>query len=195
MDIITIELFDLTVSQAVFEVQRVIDTHPGSAIRIVLDEEMHKVNVIKLLEKQGRQTSINIQGQVVTIDVKSEKRPTFLPPAVVIPAEPKSLPIPPVMILSSSIGTSDYMQGQRLLIEILRRADKQIPWIGLAHDGIAILRDPNGQKVLKDLVGAGVSIRISRESAMFYPDETSGFEVIEDSEWQTLLLKGNVTRF
>ena len=195
MDIITLELFDLTVSQAMLEVQRVMDTHPGSPIRIVLDDEMHKLNVVKLLEKKGRSVSISSQGQLETIDVKAEKIPTFLPPAVVIPIEPRPSPIMPVLILSGAIGTGDQAIGRRLLIEILRRVDKQIPWVGIAHEGASILRDSVGLKVLQDLTALGVPIRISRESKMFFPDETSGFEVMEDSEWQALLLKGGITRF
>lgn len=195
MDIITLELFDLTVSQAMLEVQRVLKTHPGSPIRIVLDDEMHKLNVVKLLEKQGRSVSISVQGQLETIDVKGEKRPTFLPPAAVIPIEPKPAPIPPVLILSGSIGIGDQTMGRRLLIEVLRRADKQIPWIGIAHEGAAILRDPAGFKLLQNLAASGVPVRVSKESMMFYPEETSTFEAMEDSEWQTLMLKGNITRF
>jgi hypothetical protein len=202
MDIVTLELFDLTVSQAVLEVQRVLDSHPGGAVRIVLDDEMHKHNVIKLLQKKGLTLQVSTQGQVVTIDVKASKsearegqKPTYLKPAVVIPAESKPAPIQPVLVLSSSIGTGDPMIGRRLLLEILRRVNKQIPWVGIAHDGASLVRDPAGLKVLKDLVASGVLVRISRESKLFYPDETNGFEIMEDSEWQMLLLKGNITKF
>jgi hypothetical protein len=195
VDIVVTELFDLTVSQAVLEVQRVLDAHPGSPIRIVLDDEMHKHNVIRLLEKQGRQVSVSAQGQLVTINVKELSKPKYLPPAPVIPATPKPAPILPIIVLSGSIGNGDPMMGRRLLIEILRRADKQIPWIGLAHEGASIFRDASGLRAMKDLAASGVRVRVSRESKMFYPDETAGFEDMEDSEWQTLLLKGAVTKF
>ena len=195
LDIVTLELFDLTVSQALLEVQRVLDTHQGSAIRIVLDDETHKRNVVKLLDKHGRTINVHTQGQIVTIDVSALKRPTFLPPAVVVPVEPKPVPIHPVLVLNGSIGIGDPLIGRRLLLEVLRRADKQIPWIGIAYEGASILTDPTGQKVLRELAASGISVRISRECMMFHPEETDGFEVMEDTEWQALLLRGNVTKF
>jgi TusA-related sulfurtransferase len=201
MDIVTLELFDLTVSQAVLEVQRVLDANPGRALRIVMDDEMHKHNVIKLLQKQGLTIQVSSQGQVVTIDVKASKneakegqRPAYLPPAPVKSVEPRPAPIQPVLILSSSIGAGDPMVGRRMLLEILRRVDKQIPWVGIAHEGASLVRDPIGLKALKEIMASGVPVRISKESKLFYPDETSGFEAMEDSEWQMLLLKGNITK-
>ncbi|MDR0499315.1 MAG: hypothetical protein LBH03_06255 [Holophagales bacterium] len=195
MDTITIELFDLTVSQALIEVQRVLDTHPNSAISIVLDDEMQKRNVIKLLDKHGRSVNVYNQGQMLIIDVIALKRPTYLPPAVVIPVEPKLAPINPVLILSGSIGIGDPLMGRRLLLEVLKRADKHIPWIGIAYEGFSILKDTAGLKILRNLAASGVSVRVSKECMMFYAEEASGFEVMEDSEWQSLLIKGNVTKF
>jgi len=195
LDIVTIELFDLTVSQALLEVQRVLDTHPGSAIRVVLDDETHKRNVIKLLDKYGRTINVHTHGQIATIDVNAIKKPTFLPPAVIVPVEPKPAPIPPVLILSGSIGIGDPLIGRRLLLEVLKRADKHIPWIGIAYEGASILTDPTGLKVLKNLRASGISVRVSRDCAMFHPEEADGFEVMEDSVWQAPLLKGNVTKF
>ena len=195
MDIITLELFDLTVSQAVIEVQRVLDEHPGSAVRIVMDDETHRRNVVKLLDKRGRDHSAKSHGPLVTIDVKAGKNLTFLPPAVVIPAEPKPAPIPPVLVLNGAIGSGDPLIGRRLLLDILKRADKSIPWIGIAHDGASLLRDASGLKALQGILASGVPVRVSRECMMFHPDEAAGFEVMEDSEWQALLLKGNVTKF
>jgi len=195
MDVVTIELFDLTVSQALQEVQRIMDASPSSAIRILLDDETHKHNVIKLLDKNGREPELSTSGQLVTIDVKAINKPKLMPPAQVIPADYKPARTQPVLILSGSIGAGDPNMGRRLLLEILRRADKQIPWVGIAFEGGALLRDPAGAKVLRGLVSAGIPVRVSRECQMFYPDETEGFEAMEDSEWQTLLLKGNATKF
>jgi len=82
-----------------------------------------------------------------------------------------------------------------LLLEVLKRADKQIPWIGIAYEGASILKDSASLKVLRNLAASGVSIRVSKECMMFYSEEASGFEVMEDSEWQMLLIKGNITKF
>jgi len=195
MDVVTIELFDLTVSQALQEVQRAMEANPASALRILLDDEMHQHNVIKLLDKHGRSVELSSSGQLVTIDVKATNKPKLMLPAQVIPADYRPAKAQPVLILSGSIGAGDPNVGRRMLLEILRRADKQIPWVGLAFEGGALLRDPAGAKVLRGLVSAGVPVRVSRECEMFYPEETAGFEVMEDSEWQTLLLKGNATKF
>ena len=177
------------------EVQRVLDAHPNSAIRIVLDDDTHKRNVIKLLDKHGRTVSVSAQGQIVTIDVNVIKRPNYLPPAVIVPVEPKPAPIQPVLVLNGSIGIGDPLIGRRLLLDVLRRSDKQIPWIGIAYEGASILTDPKGLKILRDLKALGVSIRVSRECMMFHPEEADGFEIMEDAEWQTLLIKGNLTKF
>ena len=195
VDIVVTELFDLTVSQAVLEVQRVLDTHPHSNVSIVLDDEMHKHNVIRLLEKQGRTVSIGTQGQIVTIEVKALDKLVHLQPAPVVPTEPKPVQIHPILILGSSIGVGDQVTGRRLLIEILRRVDLRIPWVGIAHEGASILNDAAGLKALRELAASGIPVRISRECKMFFPEEASGFDVMEDSEWQTLLLMGKVTKF
>jgi hypothetical protein len=195
VDIVTIELFDLTVSQALHEVQRSMGANPTSAMRIISDDERIKHSVIKLWDKHGRDLDISSSGQVVTIDVKAINKPKLLPPAQVIQADHRPVQTRPVLILSGTIGAGDPNTGRRLLLEILRRADKQIPWVGIAFEGGSLLRDPAGAKALRGLAAAGVRVRVSRECQMFYPDEAAGFEAMEDSEWQMLLLKGNVTKF
>ena len=201
MDIVTLELFDLTVSQAVLEVQRVLDANPGGAVRILLDDETHKRNVIKLLEKHSRSFNMQAQGPVVTIDAKATKgskrsiplKPA--PPVAVIQAEPKQPAIPPVLVLNDSLPAGDPVTGRRLLLAILRRADKTVPWIGIACEGASMLRDAAGLKALQEIQASGTPIRVSRECLLFHPEEASEFEVMEDSEWQGLLIKGKATRF
>jgi hypothetical protein len=200
-----LELFDLTVSQAVVEVQGYLDAHPGKAVCIVMDDETHRRNVVKLLNKHGRTFSERAKGALVTIDVdvaKVLKKPERLTPATVpqfsTQAEPRPSPPPPVqpvLIISGAVGSGDKTSGRRLLIEILRRADRSVPWVGIAFEGASLLRDPDGLKALKGLKASGVQVRVSRECVMFNPDESAGFDVMEDSEWHGLLLKGKVTKF
>jgi hypothetical protein len=197
MSIVTIELFDLTVSQAVMEVQRALESHSDSAFRIVLEDETHKYNVVKLLDKRGRSYKTKIQGSIETIEVGAIRKSAYPAPAVVIPAaaKPKPDPIKPVLVLSGSLGDGDKIIGRRLLLEIIRRADKRIPWIGIAHEGASLLGDQAGLKTLKGIQASGVPVRVSRECMMFHPEEASGFETMEDSEWQALLLAGKATKF
>jgi len=206
MDIVTLELFDFTVSHAVLEVQKLLDAHQGKAVRIVLDDETHKRNVVKLLNKHGRTFVEHTKGSLVTIDVhpmKVLKKTGLLAPAPVAvlntQAEQKPVPLPPaqplpVLILGASIGGGDRTTGRRLLLEVLRRADKSIPWVGIASEGASLLREQDSLKVLQGLKSSGIQVRVSRECAMFNPDESAAFDVMEDSEWHGLLLKGKVTR-
>jgi len=205
MDIVTLELFDLTVSQAVLEVQKLLDAYQGKAVRIVMDDDTHRRNVVKLLGKHGRTFGEQVKGPLVTIDVdpmKVLKKPALLSPAPVPMLNtrteqkpPPPPPTPPVLVLSDAIGGGDRTTGRRLLLEVLRRADRSIPWVGIASEGASLLRDQDGLKVLQGLKAAGVKVRVSRECAMFNPDESAGLDVMEDSEWHGLLLKGKVTKF
>jgi hypothetical protein len=206
-DIEPLELFDMTVSQAVLDVQKQLDARPGQALCIVMDDETHRRNVVKLLNKYGRTFNEQAKGALVTIDVdpmKVLKKPPVLTPVAVprfsTQAEQAQAPPPPaqplpVLILSCAVGGGDKTTGRRLLIEILRRADRSIPWVGVAFEGASLLRDPDGLKALRGLNASGVKVRVSRECAMFNADESAGFDVMEDSEWHGLLLKGKVTKF
>jgi len=98
-------------------------------------------------------------------------------------------------VLSGAVGGGDRTTGRRLLLEVLRRADRSVPWVGIAFEGASLLRDQDGLKVLQRLKASGIPVRVSRECAMFNPDESAGFDVMEDSEWHGLLLKGKVTKF
>jgi hypothetical protein len=208
MDIPILELFDLTVSQAVLEVQKALDAGRGASLQIVMDDDTHRRNVVKLLNKHGRAFREQAKGALVTIDVdamKVLKKPELLRPSSVpifvthadqlqvAPATQASTP--PVLIVSGTIGAGDRNTGRRLLLELLRRADKSIPWVGLAFEGASLLRDRDGLRALQGVKATGVPVRVSRECVMFNPDESASFDVMEDSEWQGLLLKGKVTKF
>jgi hypothetical protein len=207
MDIEPLELFDMTVSQAVLEVQGALDADSGRGFSIVMDDETHRRNIVKLLNKHGRTFGEHAKGALVTIDidpVKVLKKPAALRPAPVPmfstqaerpPAPAVQAAPPPVLVLSGTLGGGDRTSGRRLLLEVLRRADRSIPWVGIASEGASLFRDQDGLAVLQKLKASGVPVRVSRECAMFNPDESAGFDTMEDSEWHGLLLKGKVTKF
>ena len=54
MDILTLELLDVTVFQALLELRGLLADHPGEAMCIRGEDDLLRVNVTGFLEKQGR---------------------------------------------------------------------------------------------------------------------------------------------
>jgi len=67
-----------------------------------------------------------------------------------------------------------------------------VPWLGLALDGLELLEDPQARAILEQLQARGTPVRISRESQLFAL-EPAAFEIMEDSRWQRLAGRGELT--
>ncbi|NTV74229.1 MAG: hypothetical protein HGA66_08480, partial [Holophaga sp.] len=76
---------------------------------------------------------------------------------------------------------------------VLRELDPQVPWLGLALDATGLLEDPEALALLTALQSRGTRVRVSRESLLFPDGPEGAFEVIEDSQWQRLAGKGDLT--
>jgi len=91
MDILTLELLDVTVFQALLELRGLLADHPGEAMRIRGEDDLLRVNVTGFLEKQGRAVRVVRQGALWELQVAQASRPVPLVSPVAPTARP-SLP-------------------------------------------------------------------------------------------------------
>ena len=89
MDMLTLELLDVTVFQALLELRALLAEHPGESLRILGEEELLRLNVVGYLEKQGRIVRVTRQGNPWEVQVAPASRPL----ASVVPAAPPRLPV------------------------------------------------------------------------------------------------------
>jgi hypothetical protein len=203
MDILTLELFDVTVSEALREVQRVLEDHPSLPLRILLggDGMLHH-NLVRFLERNGRSALLRAEGNRWRIEVGGQAPARTSPP----PPPVRPLPLPdhlparvapqaevrrPILLTRSSLGQGSAAIGRRVLLGVLRELDPGVPWLCLALEGLELLDDPQAHRILEAVQAQGTPVRISRESQLF-PTEAGPFEVMEDSHWQRLAGRGEI---
>jgi hypothetical protein len=198
MDILTLELFDVTVSRALLEVRSAMERHPGLPMRIVVDsDEMLRLNLERFLERQGRPPSIRPLGSHWQLDVPGTATPAPAPPPVVhspivpevrLPEAPR-----PALLLRSAFAPGDRALGRQLLLGVLEHLDPATPWLLLAHEALELLEDPRAMETLRTLQARGVRLRVSRQSLDYLGHLESPFEPMEDGEWQSVLGRGGLT--
>jgi hypothetical protein len=193
MDILTLELFDVTVSQALTEVNRALEEHPDLPMRVLLEgEDMVLHNLQRFLERQGRKVVATPLGTHWQLDIARTVRPTPavqpLPAPVIAISAPK-----PLLVLRSAFVPGDRALGRRLLLGLLKAVEPPVPWVGLAHEALELLDDPLALEVLASLKTKGIPIRVSRESLAFMRRDPGTFEILEDNEWQALVARGSAT--
>jgi len=96
MDILTLELFDVTVSEALRELQRVLEAHPGLPLRILLGSEhggntMLQHNLQRFLARVGRPATLHPDGSGWRFEVAG---PPQVPPAQPLTAAPVPAVVP-----------------------------------------------------------------------------------------------------
>jgi len=209
MDILTLELYDVTVSEALREISRVLADHPGLPLRILTGgDEMLLHNLQRYLERAGRSAKpVREQGHwridatlLGGSDPAPAPRPAPPPPTLrpgLAPALPAPPPEPaamrPLLLTRAALGSGNPGAGRRLLLGVLRELDPGVPWVGLALEATELLEDPEAATLLASLQARGTRIRVSRESLLFPDDPAGAFELIEDSLWQRLAGKGDLT--
>ena len=222
MDILTLELFDVTVSQALVELNRVLESHPEMPIRVYLDGgETTLHNVLRYLERQGRTANTTALGSHWQLDIAALKAPVAPPSipsrsaALPTPPPPALAPIPqpipgsqapppaptaptkPLLLLRSAFSPGDRALGRRLLLGVLRHIDPSTPWIALAHEALELLQDPMALEQLAQLRDAGTPVKLSKESLAYLrlspTPSHMPFEILEDATWQAMLARGEIT--
>lgn len=201
MDILTLELYDVTVSEALREINRVLEAHPGLPLRILTGgEEMLVHNIQRFLERTGREARTQRDGTRWRIEtgpseapaappLEPSPRPAAPPPPRVIPSQAAPRPL---LLTRAALGTGSGGAGRRLLLGILRELEPQVPWVGLALEATGLLEDPEALTVFHALEARGTRVRVSRDGLLFPDGPESAFGVIEDSEWQRLAGRGEL---
>jgi hypothetical protein len=186
MDILTLELLDVTVFQALLEVRGLLADHPGAALRIRGEDDLLRVNVAGFLEKQGRTVRPVRQGGQWELQVAQAVRP--------VPLTSPAAPVPrPVLLLRGAFAPGDRALGRRLLLETLAHLEPGTPWLCLAHQAVELLDDSVAVAILKDLRARGIPIHVSVASLAHGGQEDAGFDLVPDEGWQKLLVRGGVT--
>jgi hypothetical protein len=186
MDILTLELLDVTVFQALLELRDMLAQHPGEPLRVRGEDETLCLNVAAYLEKQGRPARQVRQGTHWELQVPSVPRSAAAPPAASAPARL------PVVLLRSAFAPGDRALGRRLLLETLGHLAEGTPWLCLAHQAVELLEDPMAQEVLQTLRSRGIPVRFSRTSLAHAGLEAGASETMGDDVWQKLLAQGAV---
>lgn len=196
METLTLELLDTTVGQAVMELQAALSQNPMAAIDIVLGpDETIRHNLLRVLERNGRRVESRRRGSIWHLEVSGTKQtaPTApAPKAAPVPMPPPKPAAQPILLLRSAFTPGDPALGRRLLLGVLQGLDGEIPWVGLAHQGIDLLEDPAAVQVLRGCQDRGIPVRLSSESLLFLGGDPGPFEVMEDQEWQRLLGRGGI---
>jgi hypothetical protein len=186
MDILTLELLDVTVFQALLELRGLLADHPGEPLRIRGEDDLLRMNVMGFLEKQGRTARVVRQGAHWELQVAQGA----LPVPVVTPTAPALLP---VVLLRSAFAPGDRALGRRLLLETLAHLEAGTPWLCLAHQAVELLEDPGAVAILEGLRGRGIPVHLSAASLRHLGREAAGFDQVPDDGWQKLLVRGGVT--
>lgn len=193
MDILTLELFDVTVSQALTEVNRAMEQHSGMPLRVLLEgEEMVLHNLLRFLERQERKVVSTPLGSLWQLDIAPAVKATPSLHPLHAPVLPGIAPRP-VILLRSAFVPGDRALGRRLLLGLLRTVEPPVPWVGLAHEALELLDDPMALEVLTSVKERGIPVRLSRESLAFLQKTPGSFEILEDEEWQALAARGCAT--
>ncbi len=193
MDILTLELFDVTVSQALTEANRALEQHPGLPLRILLEgEEMVLHNLQRFLERQERKVTSTPVGTLWQLDIAPTARPAISLQPIPAPVLPVAQPRP-LVLLRSAFVPGERALGRQLLLGLLRSVSHPVPWVALAHEAIDLLDDPIALEVLTSLQAKGIPVRLSRSSLAFLQTSPGGFDIIEDEEWLALAARGDAT--
>lgn len=194
MDILTLELFDVTVSQALVEVRDALDRHPGLPLRILVgSDELVRTNLLKLLERQGRASTQKAAGRQFQLDVAAGSAPAPLTPAPLPQAAPATAHARPVVLLRSAFAPGDRALGRQLLLGVLETLPTTTPWLVLAHDALELLEDPLALASLRALEQQGIPVRLSMTSLIYRGLGDHPFPSVDDGEWQTALGRGEIT--
>lgn len=183
MDILTLELRDVTVFQALVELRAVLAEHPGTALRIVGEDETLRVNVSGFLDREGRTPRSSWKGGEWEIEAAEGARPMASP-------RPPAPSPRPTLLLRSAFAPGDRALGRRLLLETLGHLEPGTPWLCLAHQALDLLEDPIALEVLAAIQARGIPVQVSLASLAQGDLDPGAFRVVPDAEWQALLARG-----
>lgn len=191
MDILTLELGDVTVSQALLEVKAALERHPALPLRILTGpNEMLQVNLARFLTRLGHPPVVHPEGRGWRLEVPGRPmRPLPVAPPAEAPPSGRSRP---VLLLRSAFAPGDRALGRRLLLGILDRLPADTPWLGLAHEALDLLEDPAALEHLARVQARGTVVRVCEASQAYLGLHGPGFQALPAEEWQALAAGGEL---
>ncbi|WP_306589682.1 hypothetical protein [Geothrix sp. 21YS21S-4] len=193
MDILTLELRDVTVFQALLELRSLLAEHPGEALSVLGEDDMLRLNVAGFLEKQGRAARLIQRGAQWELRVAAAERPPAPVASVSAPPVAPSAGPRPVLLLRSAFAPGDRALGRRLLLETLTHLEAGTPWVCLAHQAVELLEDAVAVAALEAVQARGIPVRVSVASLAHTGADGEAFDLMPDAAWQKLLARGGVT--
>jgi len=188
VDILTLELFGVTASQALRELGLVLDRDPGIPLRVLGDDETVLLNVQRLLERRFRPFRVvSAEARAWRVDAEAKAVQAAPAPAPAVPP-----PSPPVLLLRSAFTPGDRALGRRLLLGALARVGPATPWVCLAHEAVELLEDPAAMEIFEALEAQGTRVRLSAETCAYHRLQPP-FELLDDAVWQELAARGALT--
>ena len=181
MDILTLELRDVTAYQALVALREQLQAEPMAPLRITGSDETVRVNVHRFLEKQGRRVTAQVQGRTWSLEVSSLQE-----------ARGSLQRRPPVLVTRAAFAPGDRALGRQLLLGALRHLDRGVAWVCLAHEALALLEDPLALEALEALRADGLAVFISEASLAWVGGEAP-FPLLKDEVWQQALGRGELT--
>lgn len=198
MHILTLELRDVTVSQAVLELHAALAGHRGPLAVHLGRDEMIASNLLKLCERQGRRATLSREGGRLHLQI-AEGEPSApeagvreeVPPSRLAPLAVPVLPPPPdpkgVLLTRSRLGAANTPTGRRMLLGVLEQLPPGTPRLILALEALDLLEDQQGRAVLARLAERGIAVGLCRESLLFQGEGAGAFDVVPDGTWQRAL--------
>ncbi len=181
MDILTLELLDVTAYQALLALREHLQSHPLQSFRVTGQDDLVRGNVARFLEKQGRRFEASVQGRSWALAVES------------LSATRGSLVRrPPVLLTRAAFTPGDRALGRQLLLGVVRNLDRGVAWICLAHEALNLLEDPVALEAFEALREDGIALFVSESSAAWH-GASAPFPFMKDDVWQEALGRGELT--
>ncbi|HJV88880.1 MAG TPA: hypothetical protein VJ623_01135 [Holophagaceae bacterium] len=181
MDILTLELLDVTAYQALLAVREHLQANPLQAFKVTGQDDLIRGNVARFLEKQGRRYEPSTQGRTWVLAVDS-----------LATTKGSLVRRPPVLLTRAAFTPGDRALGRQLLLGVVRTLDRGVAWLCLAHEALELLEDPMALEALEALREDGLAVFTSEASVAWHGGGTP-FPLMKDEVWQEALGRGELT--
>ncbi|HJW33806.1 MAG TPA: hypothetical protein VJ505_10615 [Holophagaceae bacterium] len=181
MDILTLELLDVTAYQALLALREHLQAHPLQGFRVTGQDELVRGNVVRFLEKQGRRFEASTQGRAWALAVES-----------LATTRGSLVRRPPVLLTRAAFAPGDRALGRQLLLGVIRTLDRGVSWLCLAHEALQLLEDPMALEAFEALREDGMAVFVS-EASVAWHGGGAPFPLMKDEVWQEAMGRGELT--